>query len=90
MPLQNRVTPSGEIVADPGRGLMMGNRGCLHGQGRSLGVSRWRSKLWIWGLTPWAPGRDQAGQPGCGRLVAPPARTMPAGPIWNRRTSGSW
>jgi hypothetical protein len=47
MPLQNRVTPSGEIVADPGRGLMMGNRGCLHGQGRSLGVSRWRSRLWI-------------------------------------------
>jgi len=47
MPLQNRVTPSGEIVADPGRGLMMGNRGCLHGQRRSLGVSRWRSKLWI-------------------------------------------
>jgi hypothetical protein len=47
MPLQNRVTPSGEIVADPSRGLMMGNRGCLHGQGRTLGVSRWRSKLWI-------------------------------------------
>ena len=47
MPLQNRVTPSGEIVADPARGLMMGNRGCLHGQGRGLGVSRWRSKLWI-------------------------------------------
>jgi hypothetical protein len=47
MPLQNRVTPSGEIVADPSRGLMMGNRGCLHGQGRGLGVSRWRSKLWI-------------------------------------------
>ena len=47
MPLQNRVTPSGEIVADPARGLMMGNRGCLHGQGRTLGVSRWRSKLWI-------------------------------------------
>ena len=47
MPLQNRVTPSGEIVADPSRGLLMGNRGCLHGQGRTLGVSRWRSKLWI-------------------------------------------
>jgi len=47
MPLQNRVTPSGEIVTDPSRGLMMGNRGCLHGRGRSLGVSRWRSKLWI-------------------------------------------
>jgi hypothetical protein len=47
MPLQNRVTPYGEIVADPHRGLLMGNRGCLHGQGRALGVSRWRSKLWI-------------------------------------------
>ena len=47
MPLQNRVTPAGEIVADGSRGLMMGNRGCLHGQGRSLAVSRWRSKLWI-------------------------------------------
>jgi hypothetical protein len=47
MPLQNRVTPTGEIVADGSRGLMMGNRGCLHGQGRSLAVSRWRSKLWI-------------------------------------------
>ena len=47
MPLQNRVTPTGEIVADPSRGLMMGNRGCLHGQGRTLGASRWRSKLWI-------------------------------------------
>ena len=47
MPLQNRVTPSGEIVADPSRGLLMGNRGCLHGPGRTLGVSRWRSKLWI-------------------------------------------
>jgi hypothetical protein len=47
MPLQNRVLPTGEIVADPARGLMMGNRGCLHGPGRELGVSRWRSKAWI-------------------------------------------
>ena len=30
MPLQNRVTPLGELVADPGRGLVYGNRGCLH------------------------------------------------------------
>ncbi len=29
-PLQNRVTPLGELVADPGRGLVYGNRGCLH------------------------------------------------------------
>ena len=45
--LQNRVTPTGEIVADPGRGLLMGNRGCLHTPDRRLGTARWRSKLWI-------------------------------------------
>jgi hypothetical protein len=30
VPLQNRVTPLGELVADPARGLVYGNRGCLH------------------------------------------------------------
>jgi hypothetical protein len=45
--LQNRVTPTGEIVVDPGRGLLMGNRGCLHTPDRRLGTARWRSKLWI-------------------------------------------
>jgi hypothetical protein len=35
MPLRNRVTPLGELIADPARGLAYGNRGCLHdGQGR--------------------------------------------------------
>jgi hypothetical protein len=29
MPLQNRVTPSGEIVASEARGALMGNRGCF-------------------------------------------------------------
>jgi PAS domain-containing protein len=29
-PLQNRVSPLGELIADPGRGLVYGNRGCLH------------------------------------------------------------
>ncbi|HEV8557872.1 MAG TPA: hypothetical protein VGR06_15935 [Actinophytocola sp.] len=46
-PLQNRVLPTGEIVAHPARGLMMGNRGCIHGFDRTLGVTRWRSQLWI-------------------------------------------
>jgi len=46
-PLQNRVTPAGEIVAVPARGLLMGNRGCLHDADRKLGAARWRSKLWI-------------------------------------------
>jgi hypothetical protein len=30
MALQNRVTPLGDLVVDPGRGLVYGNRGCLH------------------------------------------------------------
>jgi hypothetical protein len=35
MPLQNRVTPLGELIAAPERGLVYGNRGCLHdGHGR--------------------------------------------------------
>jgi hypothetical protein len=45
MPLQNRVTPLGELVADPARGLVYGNRGCLHDdQGRirrRFDVKRW-------------------------------------------------
>ena len=36
MPLQNRVLPTQEIVADPGRGLLMGNRGMLHNRERDL------------------------------------------------------
>lgn len=53
MPLQNRVTPAGEIVADPARGLIMGNRGCLHGPDRRLGSSRWRSAAWICCVLDW-------------------------------------
>jgi hypothetical protein len=45
MALQNRVTPLGALVADPARGLVYGNRGCLHDeQGRirrSYAVKRW-------------------------------------------------
>ncbi|TDO44975.1 hypothetical protein EV643_114120 [Kribbella sp. VKM Ac-2527] len=47
VPLQNRVLPTQEIVADEGRGLLMGNRGSLHGVDRRLGTTRWRSKAWI-------------------------------------------
>jgi hypothetical protein len=36
MPLQNRVTPWGDIVADPARGLLMGNRGILHDADRRI------------------------------------------------------
>ena len=46
MPLPNRVTPLGELVADPARGLVYGNRGCLHDdEGR---VRRgWNGRRWI-------------------------------------------
>ena len=64
MPLQNRVTPAGEIVADPSRGLMLGNRGCLHGPGRELGVSRWRSQLWICCVLDWKGVRRDPMPPG--------------------------
>lgn len=48
MPLQNRVTPEGEIVATPARGTMMGNRGgCLHGLDKTLGRRRWVTRQWI-------------------------------------------
>ena len=47
MPLQNRVTPTGAIVADPARGLFMGNRGILHDGRKRLGRARWRHKHWI-------------------------------------------
>jgi hypothetical protein len=64
MPLQNRVTPDGEIVADPARGLLMGNRGCLHAPDRRLGVSRWRSKMWIACVLDWRGRRRDPMPPG--------------------------
>src|SRR3546814_9646506 len=47
MPLQNRVTPHGEIVAVSARGLFMGNRGVLHDSDRRLGRRRWAVKYWL-------------------------------------------
>jgi hypothetical protein len=48
MPLPNRVTPFGELVAVPDRGLMMGNRGGrLHDDQRRLARRRWSSPAWI-------------------------------------------
>lgn len=47
MARQNRVTPQGQIVADPGRGFFMGNRGILHGADGRLGRARYRSRAWI-------------------------------------------
>jgi hypothetical protein len=46
MPLQNRVTPLGEIIATPERGLVYGNRGCLHDADGELRRS-WSTRRWI-------------------------------------------
>ncbi|MDX2158291.1 MAG: hypothetical protein SFW09_17465 [Hyphomicrobiaceae bacterium] len=48
MPLQNRVTPEGEIISTAARGMMMGNRGgALHDAHRRLGRRRWINRQWI-------------------------------------------
>ena len=47
MPLQNRVTPKGDILALPERGIFMGNRGILHDETQRLGVPRWRHRHWV-------------------------------------------
>jgi hypothetical protein len=46
MPLRTRVTPLGELIETPERGLVYGNRGCLHDE---HGVIRrqWQVKRWI-------------------------------------------
>jgi len=46
MPLQNRVTPFGEIVAIPARGTLMGNRGVIHDAQRHI-VRDWQVRRWI-------------------------------------------
>jgi hypothetical protein len=46
MPLQNRVTPFGDLIADPARGLVYGNRGCLHDESGRI-RRRYNGKLWI-------------------------------------------
>jgi len=49
MPLQNRVTPTGDLIADPARGLFFGNRGGrIHDPAtRMLGRARWAGRAWI-------------------------------------------
>lgn len=48
MPLQNRVTPTGDIVSTPHRGLFTGNRGIIHDAAtKTLLKKRWSSPAWI-------------------------------------------
>ncbi|WKA26628.1 hypothetical protein [Bradyrhizobium roseum] len=48
MPLQNRVTPTGDIIASPHRGWFTGNRGIIHDPAtKTLLNKRWSSPAWI-------------------------------------------
>jgi hypothetical protein len=46
MPLQNRVTPLGDLIASPARGLVYGNRGSLHDESGRI-RRRYATKRWI-------------------------------------------
>src|SRR5690349_19929351 len=46
MPLQNRVTPAGDIIATSARGTFMGNRGILHDDSRQI-VRTSRNSMWL-------------------------------------------
>lgn len=46
MALRNRVTPLGELIADPARGLVYGNRGCLHDSRRRIRRA-YNGRRWI-------------------------------------------
>jgi hypothetical protein len=46
MPLRNRVTPLGELIAHPARGLVYGNRGCLHDADGTI-RRRFAGRRWI-------------------------------------------
>ena len=47
MPLQNRVTPTGEIIATPHRGMFTGNRGIIHDPKTKTLTRRWASRAWL-------------------------------------------
>ena len=48
MPLQNRVTPTGDIVATDHRGTFTGNRGIIHDPAtRTLLTKRWSTPAWL-------------------------------------------
>jgi hypothetical protein len=47
MPLQNRVTPSGDIIDTPHRGMFTGNRGIIHDPTTKTLTRRWAGKAWL-------------------------------------------
>lgn len=64
MPLQNRVTPKGDIVFSSARGTLMGNRGCLHDDSRTVGRRRWTTRSWVTCLLSFGGRRRELMRPG--------------------------
>ncbi len=63
MTRQNRGMPWGEVVADPARGLFMGNRGCLHDEAGRI-VRGFAGRRWIICRTEFRGRRRALMQPG--------------------------
>ena len=65
MPLQNRVTPEGDVVAVAERGTMFGVRGgCFHRPDKTLRPRKYASKQWICCLLQFKGRRRKLMQPG--------------------------
>jgi hypothetical protein len=47
MPLQNRVTPTGDIIATAHRGMFTGNRGIIHNPATKTLTRRWTGRAWL-------------------------------------------
>lgn len=62
MPLQNRVTPYGGIIAHAGRGTLMGNRGTLCEEAGRL-KRQWQTRRWITCLIDFGGRRRTVMQP---------------------------
>lgn len=63
MPLQNRVTPAGEICLSPERGTLMGNRGCLHDANQRI-IATSKRDAWVTCLLEFKGRRRKLMQPG--------------------------
>src|ERR1700676_3534037 len=46
-PLQNRVTPTGDIIATAHRGMFTGNRGIIHNPATKTLTRRWAGRAWL-------------------------------------------
>jgi len=64
VPLRNRVTPLGEIIATPERGLFLGNRGSIHTDSGHLRPRHWQVERWITCLLQFKGRRQQLFRPG--------------------------